>query len=185
MQKHFAVVTGITMLAIAGVVVSQQSGVFDSSLKGNLMTTGFTGGPSPISRVSSSRVSSSSNPSVSCADLPVCGRASKTCGEASCGTLVPCCKNGIKSATMVTCNCSSRSSNYDADCATCSCTLDPNGAFQDAVSCQASMVANCANCSPRSSSSSSVDVCGGGCQAQGLVCDGVGECVSLPSSSGG
>ena len=48
MQKHFAVITGISMLAVAGIVVSQQSGGFNVSLKGQMVTTGYTGGP-PIS----------------------------------------------------------------------------------------------------------------------------------------
>lgn len=43
MQKHFAVVTGIAMLAVAGVVVSQQGGIFPGSMRGQMLPPGSTG----------------------------------------------------------------------------------------------------------------------------------------------
>lgn len=42
MQKHFAFVTGIAMLAVAGIVVTQQGGVFPDSMRGALMPSGST-----------------------------------------------------------------------------------------------------------------------------------------------
>jgi hypothetical protein len=57
MQKHFAVVTGITMFAVAGVVISQ-AGIFSSSTQGQIVSTGYT---STYSAGNSASISSSAD----------------------------------------------------------------------------------------------------------------------------
>lgn len=87
MQKHFAVVTGIGMLAVAGIVVSQQAGFFQDSLKGSLpdgggspyMSTGYTPAYSASSVMSSVATSACANPR-NCTTGPING----TCDANTC-----------------------------------------------------------------------------------------------------
>lgn len=80
MQKHFAVVTGIGMLAVAGLVFSQQTGLFDSSLQGSL-TNSF---PTMASSVPGGYTPPAFPMSLSSSSTTPCGGSRGMCGG-TCG----------------------------------------------------------------------------------------------------
>ena len=174
------VLLGIALGFVFGIVLYTASGIDDG-----LSSRRIVNAQIPVSNIPSSAP---------------CGTQGQPPGPSGCcpgyppmnGTCQAPCTGGNMSPI---CPSSSVPMNYDGDCATCSCTADPNGAYSDAPSCQASMVANCANCGMSSSSTPFcttpplTQLCGPGlCCDESDTCGMVGGfpgCVPSSSSSSG